>query len=53
MASLMGRLSQLARSRQGRQMMERAQRMAKDPATRRKLDDARRRLGSKGSGPPR
>ena len=47
MASLMGRISRFAQSRQGRQMMERAQRMAKDPATRRKITDARQRLARK------
>ena len=47
MASLMGRISKLARSPQGRQMMERAQRMAKDPATRRKIADARQRMARK------
>ncbi len=53
MASMMGRISELARSRQGRQLMERAQRAAKDPATRRKISEAREKLASRRSGPPR
>jgi len=53
MASVMNRISQLARSRQGRQMMERAQRAARDPATRRKISEARQKLGQRRSGPPR
>ncbi len=49
MSSLMGRISRLARSKQGRQMMDRAQRAARDPATRRKISEARQRLGKKRS----
>ena len=53
MASLMGRISQLARSRQGRQAIERAQRAARDPATRQRITEARRKLAGKRSGRPR
>jgi hypothetical protein len=53
MGSLMGRITQLARSRQGRQLMDRAQRAARDPATRRRINDARSRLGQRRSGAQR
>ena len=47
MAGLMGRLAKLARSPQGQKLAGQAKRAAKDPATRRKIDDARRRFGRK------
>jgi hypothetical protein len=50
MASLMGRISQLARSRQGRQMIDRAQRAARDPATRQRITEARQKLARTRSG---
>ena len=60
MASLMNRLAQFANSPKGKQaireLTERGQKMAKDPRTRAKIDDVRRRLqggsggGSKGTG---
>jgi hypothetical protein len=53
MGSLMGRITQLARSRQGKQAMERAQRMARDPATRQRINDARSRLGKRRGGAQR
>jgi hypothetical protein len=53
MGSLMGRITQLTRSRQGRELMERAQRAARDPATRQRINDARSRLGKRRSGAPR
>ena len=53
MASLMNRITRLARSPQGKQMMDRAQRMARDPETRRKIMEARGRVGKRRSGPQR
>jgi len=53
MASLMGKISQLARSRQGKEMVERAQRAARDPETRRKITEARSKLAKRRSGEPR
>jgi hypothetical protein len=50
MAGLMGRISRLARSQQGRKVMEQAQRVARDPATRRKITEARQRLGRRRAG---
>ena len=47
MAGLMGRLAKLARSPQGQRLASQAKRAAQDPATRRKIEDARRRLGRK------
>jgi len=53
MGSPMSRISKFARSRQGRQLMERAQRAAKDPATRRKISEARQKMASRRSGSQR
>jgi hypothetical protein len=39
----MSRISRFARSPQGRQLTQKAVQMAKDPATRAKIQDARRR----------
>jgi len=55
MASMFTKLTQLANSPKGkeaiRQVTERAQQMAKDPKTRAKIDEARRRFqGGRGSG---
>ncbi len=47
MAGMLGKLSKLARSPKGRELTERAQRLAKDPETRRKIADARNRLGKR------
>ncbi len=49
--AMMHKLTQFARSPKGKQMMDRAQRMAKDPKTRRKIEEARSRIGKKRSGP--
>jgi hypothetical protein len=43
MASIISRLSRFARSPQGRQLTRKAMEMAKDPATRAKIQDAQRR----------
>jgi hypothetical protein len=56
MASMFTKLTQLANSPKGkeavRQMTEKAQQMAKDPKTRAKIDEARRRFqGGRGQGP--
>ena len=48
MAGMIGKLSQFARSPKGRELAQKAQRAAKDPETRRKIADARSRLGKKG-----
>ena len=47
MAGLMGRLSKFARGPQGQRLAAQAKRAAQDPGTRRKIEDARRRLGRK------
>jgi hypothetical protein len=58
MVSLINRLTQFANSPKGKQaireLTERGQQLARDPRTRAKIDDVRRRLqggGSKGTGP--
>lgn len=43
MASLIDRITRLARSPQGRRLAERAQQLAQDPKTRRKIEDLRAR----------
>jgi hypothetical protein len=43
MASLIGRISSFARSPQGRALTRKAMEVAKDPATKAKIEDARRR----------
>ena len=50
MAGMLGKLSQFARSPKGRELTEKAQRAAKDPATRRKIADARNRLAKRRGG---
>ncbi len=50
MAGMFGKLSQLARSPKGRQLTERAQRYARDPETRRKIADARKRFARRRQG---
>jgi hypothetical protein len=46
--SLFSRISNFARSPQGRRLTRKAQRLARDPATRRKVDEVRRRLMKRG-----
>jgi hypothetical protein len=41
-------LSRFARSAQGRRVAEEAKRLARDPATRKRIDEARRRVMSQG-----
>lgn len=43
MASLIDRITRLARSPQGQRLARRAQQLAQDPNTRRKLDELRAR----------
>ena len=50
MAGMLGKLSQLARSPKGRELTERAQRIARDPETRRKIANARKRVGKRRQG---
>jgi hypothetical protein len=51
--SLLSKVSSFARSKQGRELADKAMKAAKDPRTRRQIDDARRRLmGSGGRKPP-
>jgi hypothetical protein len=52
MASLFNKLSQLARSPQGRRAIEQAKRIAKDPRTRQQAKDAFERLRGRGKGRP-
>lgn len=40
----MGRIGKFAKSPQGKKLINQAQQMAKDPDTRKKIEDARRRL---------
>jgi hypothetical protein len=47
MASLIDRITRLARSPQGQRLVERAQQLAQDPNTRRKIEDLRARLMKK------
>ena len=59
MASLFSKLTQFANTPKGRQVIaqatDKAQQLAKDPKTRAKIDDVRRRVqgGRGGSGPVR
>ena len=46
--SLFSRISKFARSPEGRRLTREAQRLARDPATRRKVDEVRRRLMKRG-----
>lgn len=48
MPSFISRVSQFARSPQGRKLMGQAQRLAKDPKTKARIDDARRKLMARG-----
>jgi len=51
MASLFSKLTQFANTPKGRQVIAQAQQLAKDPKTRAKIDDARRRFqGGRGTG---
>ena len=47
----MSKLSKFARSPQGKRAMSEAQRLAKDPKTRNKVDDVRRRFAERGRKP--
>lgn len=44
MASLVDRITRLLRSPQGQRLTDRAQQLARDPNTRRKIEDLRGRL---------
>ena len=48
--SLMSKVAQFARSPQGRRMAESAVRAAKDPKTRRQIEQVRSRLARRGGG---
>lgn len=50
MGGMMGRIGQFARSPKGRELAQRAARYARDPETRRKIADARRRLARREQG---
>jgi hypothetical protein len=52
MASLFTTISKFARSKQGRDLADKAVRAAKDPKTRRQIDSARRKLMGGGRNPP-
>jgi hypothetical protein len=47
MASLVDRITRLVRSPQGQRLADRAQQLARDPNTRRKIEDIRVRLMKK------
>jgi hypothetical protein len=47
MASLVDRITRLMRSPQGQRLADRAQQLARDPNTRRKIEDLRARLTKK------
>lgn len=47
MAGLMQRLTRLAQSPQGQQLVRRAQKAAADPENRRKVEELRKRLGKR------
>ncbi len=51
MPGLMSKLSKFARGPQGKRAMSEAQRLAKDPKTRKQLDDVRRRFAGRGRKP--
>jgi hypothetical protein len=48
MPSLIDRVTRLARSPQGRNVMNKAERIARDPRTKRRIVEARERLGRRG-----
>jgi hypothetical protein len=47
-SKLVGRLSKFARTDQGRKLFAQAKKVSSNPDTRRKIDDARRRLATRG-----
>ena len=51
--SFIARVSKFARSPQGRKLAGEAARLARDPATRKRVTDAAARLRSRGGGKPR
>jgi hypothetical protein len=51
MAGFMSKISRFARSPQGKRAISEAQRLAKDPKTRRQLGDFRKRLAGRGRKP--
>ena len=51
MPGLMSKISRFARSPQGRRAMDEGKRLAKDPKTRKQLDDVRRRFAGRGRKP--
>lgn len=51
MPGLLSKVASLARSPQGKRALAQAQKMAKDPATKQKIADARGKLSSRGKKP--
>jgi hypothetical protein len=47
MPTLLDKVTRFARSPEGRRAVERAQRLARDPRTKRRITEARKRLASK------
>ena len=47
MPSLMNRIQKFAKSEQGRKLTEDAKRMARDPKTRARIDEARKKLSKR------
>jgi hypothetical protein len=48
MPSLMDRISKFARSKEGKELADEAKKLASDPKNRRRLDDVRKKLTSRG-----
>lgn len=53
MPSFMDRVKKFATSPEGRRVFREAQKVAKDPAARKRIDDVRRRLANGSAGPKR
>jgi hypothetical protein len=52
MASLFNTISKFAKSKQGRELADKAMKTAKDPKTRKQIDDVRRKFMGGGRTPP-
>jgi hypothetical protein len=51
--SFLGRIGKFAKSPQGKRLMKEAQDLAKDPHTKRRIEDARQRLMKRDQPPPK
>jgi hypothetical protein len=52
MPSLLNTISKFAKSKQGRELADKAMKAAKDPKTRKQIDEARRKFMGGGKTPP-